>query len=118
MLGENFVHFFTVQGFFIGIIFGILKSFDAAGLLLYTFFISIFFYLFSHIIVAFYFRTISVKSSSFAKDMHERDLDLFVSEINKREKLIDSATRITDAAIKVNNLDSLRNKKWVHILFM
>ena len=27
MLGENFVYFFTVQGFFAGIIFGILKSF-------------------------------------------------------------------------------------------
>jgi len=35
MLGENFVYFFTVQGFFIGIIFGILKSFDAEGLLVY-----------------------------------------------------------------------------------
>ena len=110
MLGENFVYFFTVQGFFIGIIFGILKSFDAVGLLVYTFFISIFFYLFSHIIVAFYFRTITAKGSSFSKDLHEKDLDLFVSEINKREKLIDSAIKITDAAIKVNNLDSLRSK--------
>lgn len=43
MLGENFVYFFTVQGFFVGIIFGILKSFDAEGLLVYTFFITTFF---------------------------------------------------------------------------
>jgi hypothetical protein len=110
MLGENFVYFFTVQGFFIGIIFGILKSFDAEGLLIYTFFISIFFYLFSHIIVAFYFRTITAKAYSFSKDLHEKDLDLFVSEINKREKLIDSAARITDVAIKTNSADKLRNK--------
>jgi len=61
MLGENFVYFFTVQGFFIGIIFGILKSFDAQGLLVYTFFITIFFYLFSHVIIAFYYRTITGK---------------------------------------------------------
>ena len=105
MLGENFVYFFTVQGFFIGIIFGILKSFDAEGLFIYTFFISIFFYLFSHIIVAFYFRTLTAKGSSFSKDLHEKDLDLFVAEINKREKLIDSATRITDIAIKTNKSD-------------
>jgi hypothetical protein len=103
MLGENFVYFFTVQGFFVGIIFGILKSFDAEGLLVYTFFITTFFYLFSHIIIALYFRTITAKSSYFPKDEHEKELDLFVIEINKREKLIDSATRITDLAIKMNN---------------
>jgi len=102
MLGENFVYFFTVQGFFVGIIFGILKSFDAEGLLLYTFFITTFFYLFSHVIIAFYFRTIALKTYLFPKDIHEKHLDIFVEEIDRREKLIDSAMKITDAAIKVN----------------
>ena len=105
MLGENFVYFFTVQGFFIGIIFGVLKSFDAEGLLTYTFLITTFFYLFSHIIVALYYRTISAKSYRFPKDIHERELDMFVKEINKREKLIDSACKITDAAVKMNSED-------------
>ena len=103
MLGENFVYFFTVQGFFVGIIFGILKSFDAEGLLVYTFFITTFFYLFSHIIIAMYFRTLTARSSYFPKEVHEKDLDLFVKEINKREKLIDSACKITDVAIKLNS---------------
>jgi len=102
MLGENFVYFFTVQGFFIGIIFGILKSFDAEGLLTYTFLITTFFYLFSHVIIALYFKTISARAYFFPKDTHEKDLDLFVKEINKREKLIDSACKITDVAIKMN----------------
>jgi hypothetical protein len=105
MLGENFVYFFTVQGFFVGIIFGILKSFDAEGLFIYTFLITIFFYLFSHIIIALYYRTISAKAYSFPKEAHEKDLDLFVKEINKREKLIDSACKITDIAIKMNTED-------------
>ncbi len=102
MLGENFVYFFTVQGFFVGIIFGILKSFDAEGLLLYTFLITTFFYLFSHVIVAFYFRTITAKAYFFPKDDHESELDTFVKEINKREKLIDSVCKITNAAVKIN----------------
>lgn len=106
MLGENFVYFFTVQGFFVGIIFGILKSFDAEGLLLYTFIITAFFYLFSHVIIAMYFRTITAKSYFFPRDQHERELDLFVKEINKREKLIDSACKITDVAIKMNSEES------------
>jgi hypothetical protein len=102
MLGENFVYFFTVQGFFVGIIFGILKSFDAEGLLIYTFVITTFFYLFSHVIVAMYFRTLTSKAYHFPKDLHERELDLFVKEINKREKIIDSAVKITDLAAKMN----------------
>jgi hypothetical protein len=102
MLGENFVYFFTVQGFFVGIIFGILKSFDAEGLLVYTFLITTFFYLFSHIIIAMYFKTITAKSYYFPRDIHEKELDLFVKEINKREKLIDTASKITDEAIKMN----------------
>ncbi|MDD2448483.1 MAG: hypothetical protein PHG10_02355 [Sulfurimonas sp.] len=110
MLGENFVYFFTVQGFFIGIIFGILKSFDAEGLLLYTFFITIFFYLFSHVIIAMYFKTLTAKSYFFPKETHEKQLDLFVNEINKREKLIDSVYKITDAAMKINLQDSSGQK--------
>lgn len=108
MLGENFVYFFTVQGFFVGIIFGILKSFDAEGLLLYTFFITTFFYLFSHIIIALYFKTITAKAYNFPKDIHEKELDIFVKEINKREKIIDSASKITDIAAKMNSEDPLR----------
>lgn len=106
MLGENFVYFFTVQGFFVGIVFGILKSFDAEGLFVYTFFITAFFYLFSHIIVAFYYRTAVGKIYYFPRESHEKQLDLFVVEINKREKLIDSAIKITDAAIKTNARDT------------
>ncbi len=111
MLGENFVYFFTVQGFFIGIIFGILKSFDAGGLLLYTFVITTFFYLFSHLIIAFYFKTLTVKSYYFPKDQHEKELDLFVREINKREKLIDSAYKMTDAVAKMNARDVAGQKR-------
>ncbi|MDD5373671.1 MAG: hypothetical protein PHO62_09645 [Sulfurimonas sp.] len=105
MLGENFVYFFTVQGFFVGIVFGVLKSFDAEGLFIYTFFITAFFYLFSHIIIAFYYRTAIGKLYFFPKELHEKQLDLFVNEINKREKLIDSAIKITDIAVKTNALD-------------
>ena len=110
MLGENFVYFFTVQGFFVGIIFGILKSFDAEGLLVYTFFITTFFYLFSHIIIALYFRTLTVKAYMFPKETHEKELDLFVKEINKREKLIDSACKITDMIIKMNSQEQSLEK--------
>ena len=96
MLGENFVYFFTVQGFFVGIIFGILKSFNAEGLLTYTFIFTMFFYLFSHIIVAFYFKTITAGGYFFPKNLHEKELDIFLKEIKKREKIVDSNCEIID----------------------
>jgi len=110
MLGENFVYFFTVWGFFVGIIFGVLKSFDAEGLLTYTFLITTFFYLFSHVIIALYYKTITAKSYSFPKERHELELDMFVKEINKREKLIDSACKLTDIAMKMNHEDQAGQK--------
>ncbi len=108
MLAPNFVSFFTVQGFFLGIVFGLIKSDSADGLLTYAFLTTSFFYLFSHIVVAFYFKTLSVKSYNFAKHRHESDLDRIVKEINKREKVIDSAYKLTDVAVKMNTQDDTK----------
>jgi hypothetical protein len=52
-----------------------------------------------------------VKAYSFNKDIHEKDLDIFVKEINKREKLIDSVTKITDIAVKLNSDELTRERK-------
>jgi len=88
--GANFVSFFTVSGFFVGIVFGLLKSDGPYDLLGYIFLITLFFYLFAHLFVAFYVNTLTVKPSFFPKMGHEKDLDYFVREINKRELVIDS----------------------------
>lgn len=92
MFGSNFIAFLTVLGFFVGIVFGILNSSDALHLLIDTLFISSFFYLFAHLVVALYFRTLQISTKHFSKNMLELDLDRFVLEINKREKMIDAAT--------------------------
>jgi len=102
MRGINFVSFFTVQGFFIGIVFAILKADSAEGILIYTFLISTFFYLFSHVCVAFYFRTLTAGSNYFPKEAHEKDLDILIREINKREVTIDEAYAATKAAAGMN----------------
>ncbi len=102
MFGSNIVAFFTVQGFFIGVIFGILNSNNAGALLIDIFFITIFFYLFAHVVVSFYFRTQSSKMNHFSKKILELDLDKFIREINKREQKIDaiSADTTNIASIK------------------
>jgi hypothetical protein len=90
MRGSNFVSFLTVQGFFLGLIFGILQSESAESFLGYTVFITLFFYLFAHICVGFFFQSMVIKTHAFPKKSHEHNLDFFVREINKREQFIDA----------------------------
>lgn len=89
MRGANFVSFLTVQGFFIGIVFALLKSQTPEDIIIYIALITSFFYMFSHFAVALFFRTIEAEAAFFPKDIHEHQLDLFVQEITKRELFID-----------------------------
>lgn len=90
MRGSNFVAFLTVQGFIAGIIFGILQSSSAENFLVFVFLITIFFYLFAHLCVGFYFQTLGIKAQPFPKQSHEKSLDNYVREINRREQFIDA----------------------------
>lgn len=90
MRGSNFVSFMTVQGFFIGIVFGILKSTSPEDLIGMVFLVTLFFYLFAHLCVGFFFQTLGTKAHPFPKGVHEHNLDYFVREINKREQFIDA----------------------------
>ncbi len=90
MRGQNFVFFLTVQGFIAGLVFGILQSTSAESFLLFTFLITIFFYLFAHVCVGFYFQTLGIKAQTFSKHSHEKNLDNYVREINRREQFIDA----------------------------
>ncbi|RUM66684.1 MAG: hypothetical protein DSZ03_00805 [Sulfurimonas sp.] len=89
MRGNNFVAFLTVQGFFLGLAFAVLQARSATDILTYTALITIFFYLFSHLVIAMYYRTYVGKKGYFPKASHERELDYFIREIEKREVLID-----------------------------
>ncbi len=89
MRSANFVSFFTVQGFFFGIVFALFQANSAEDLLAYTFLVTMFFYLFSHVVVSFYLKTVNATGHFFYKNMYEKDLDILVREINKRETMID-----------------------------
>jgi len=100
MRSTNFVSFLTVQGFFIGFVFSILKANSAEGILVYTLLITGFFYLFSHFIISFFIRFSPVRQEYFPKARHEVDLDYYANEISKREKVIDSAHEFLEALDK------------------
>ncbi|PHR56717.1 MAG: hypothetical protein COA44_07655 [Arcobacter sp.] len=100
MRSTNFVSFLTVQGFFIGFVFSILKAQNAEGILIYTLLITAFFYLFSHFVISFFIRYSPIRQEYFPKSRHEVDLDYYANEITKREKVIDSAHEFLEALDK------------------
>ena len=91
MKAENFIAFFTVCGFFTGVVFSTLKLNDPIQILLYTFVITFFFYLVIHVIIMNYIDVrLSVKKR-FDKEqlgVREKRIDNILSKITSENILI------------------------------
>jgi hypothetical protein len=87
---ENFIYFFTVCGFFIGLVFSILNFTQAEDVILYTAEITLFFYLFIHVVVMNFVDIKRFSKALFNKKEYEEISDYFVSELDSREKRMDS----------------------------
>ena len=82
MRAENFIAFFTVCGFFIGIVFTLLKVSEPIEMLVYTLVITLFFYLIIHIVIMNYVDVKRTFEEIFltSKDMREI-ADYLISEL-------------------------------------
>ena len=89
MRGENFIYFASVSGFFIGIIFSILKGFDFFDFLMATFLVTAIFYLVSLASVSFFVKYLNIKQIVFF-NKHQVDeiLDVQIKELEKCEDFI------------------------------
>lgn len=90
MRSENFVAFFTVCGFFIGLIFSVIKFDAILDILFYTGTITLFFYLFIHVVLIFYLSVMDQKISFFEKEDFESACNAQIREIKERESKIDA----------------------------
>lgn len=87
---ENFIYFFTVCGFFIGLIFTILNFSLPEDIVLYTAKITLFFYLLIHVIIMNFIDTERFGITLFNKKEYEEVSEYFISELDGREKRIDT----------------------------
>ncbi|MBE0492471.1 MAG: hypothetical protein IBX44_09515 [Sulfurospirillum sp.] len=90
MRPENFIYFFTVCGFFIGVIFSTLHFNDASDILLYTIEITLFFYLFIHIVIMNFVDVKRFGRDIFNKKEYEQISEYFIGELDVREKKMDN----------------------------
>ncbi|MFL1705797.1 MULTISPECIES: hypothetical protein [unclassified Campylobacter] len=89
MRAENFIAFFTVCGFFIGLMFVTLKVSEPIEMMVYTFLITFVFYLLIHIIIMNYIDAKRILKGH-SKEEYEETADYLISELGIREKRIDS----------------------------
>jgi len=105
---ENFIYFFTVCGFFIGLMFSILNFSEPSDILFYCSGITLFFYLFIHIIVINFIDFSKFGKMIFDKKEHEEISDYFIRELDVREVKLDSVLLDLESMSKKQmNLNSI-----------
>lgn len=87
---ENFIYFFTICGFFIGLMFSILNFSEPEEILFYTLEITLVFYLIIHVAVINFFDFDKIATFIFNKREHENIGDYFIQELESREKVMDN----------------------------
>ncbi len=87
---NNFIYFFTVCGFFIGLIFTIINFSMPEDIVLYTAEITLFFYLFIHVVIMNFIDIKRFGNTLFNKKEYEEVSEYFISELDTREKRMDS----------------------------
>ncbi len=87
---ENFIYFFTICGFFIGLVFSILNFEEPEEMLFYTLEITLVFYLIIHVAVMNFYDFSRIGKTVFNKVEHENIGDYFIQELDSREKVMDA----------------------------
>ena len=90
MRPENYVAFFTVCGFFIGICFSVISIGEAFDMFVFTVFITFMFYIFIHIVIMNFIDLKKISGHIFDKEAYEKVNNSMVNDLAIREKKIDS----------------------------
>jgi len=88
MRSENFVAFFTVSGFFIGLIFSIIKFDDIFDIFFYTGAVTLFFHLFIHFVMTQLIKSNSDFKILFDKNAFEESANEQISILKSKEEQI------------------------------
>ena len=88
MRSENFIAFFTVFGFFIALIFGVLKSTNSFNFIEWVVGITLFFYLFIHLVLVFFFKVNDKINDFFNKAEYESIVNHQIAQLQEKERYI------------------------------
>ena len=100
MRADNYIAFFTVCGFFIGLIFVVIKIEEPVEIVIYTLLITFFFYIVLHIVIMNYIDTKKIGLRIFNKEHHEEINDYLLTELAIRERKLESIIHHLDQKLK------------------
>jgi len=95
---ENYVAFFTISGFFVGLIFSLLKTQTILDFTVYTISITLFFYLFIHILLISFFAVKSIDGDITNRQDYENQINIQIDELKVKEH------RMQELIIDIKNL--------------
>ncbi len=90
MKNENYIAFFTVCGFFVGLVFSFLEFVTIEQIIFYTLAITLFFHLFIHITLSFLMDAANSYDTLFQKAKYEEFINKQISQLKNRENHIDT----------------------------
>ncbi|MBZ7935590.1 hypothetical protein H2279_02890 [Campylobacter sp. B0100352/1] len=89
MRPENYVAFFTVCGFFIGLAFSVVSISDAFDILIFTCLITFMFYVCIHIAIICFIDIKKISGRIFNKNEYEKTSNNIINDLVIREKKMD-----------------------------
>lgn len=111
MKAENYIAFFTVCGFFFGLMFVVLKIDDPIEMMGYTFLITFFFYLIVHLAIMNYIDVNLVGKKYFDKEKHEEVNNYLVNELTIREKRMEGIISFERRPILLKKSGKKKNER-------
>jgi len=96
MREENFIAFWTVFGFFVGLLVGFGSQNDPLDILSAVLLILFFFYMMAHVSVAMFVRFMEFGKVPFEKEMYDRKLDHFYNQLLQRERELEVEGLLND----------------------
>lgn len=87
MPANGYIGFITAQGFFVGLIFAVLKFDDPVALLTAALVVTAIFYMIAQISVSYFVRFVKIRPGGFRKMAHEMLLEQLARELQKREDI-------------------------------
>ncbi len=97
---NNIIAFWTVFGFFVGLMVGFFRWIDPFDILSTVAVATLFFYLLAHVSVAFYVRYMEFGKIRFEREEFEKKLDFYYQQLLQREEEIDADRRFIDRIVK------------------
>lgn len=110
MKPDNFIAFFTICGFFVGLCFCVLRIDDAFEILVYTLVINFAFYVVIHIAIMNFVdaRGSGSRRRMFNKQEHEEVANHFIKELDIREKRMEKI--ISSVSVELEKVQKLGKK--------